>query len=726
MHKLQGTVSRLLIAISIAVFPAISAFGETPISDPIITRGAGVQGHPASATDGRDFLLVWTDWRSGTASIYATRVTAAGVALDPEGILLSDPNERAEDPAVAWAGSSYIVAWRQDGCRFRWVARDGHLQGSPLILFRGSYSSPQIATLGDRAIVVADHWYQGIDVAAIANVWPFFRMLDGVRDGWNPRVACSDSECLIAWQGYKSIKGRRVDRYGSRLGLQDRVLATEAMDPVVAATGERFLLAWRDWNEWDSRSTRLWARELRLDSDSESTPFVVTKTDEPAILDAVVTPSRNGFLVAWSQYHQKVPIDRRPDIRVDTVAQSESVIELRARRIGDGEEELTISSNIANQPVAVASNGVTHLGAWIEASNGKIAASVLQDEASRTPIAVTRSATRQTDPHVVNCRDHLLVVWSEELQGDGKTAIMARRFRFSGEALDTHPIVIADAAETQQQPIAAFDGQSYLIAWSDYHRVYARELHRDGTFATDVLALSSEGAYGEQPAVVAMDRGFAVLHGDGDWSHQQVILTRLGAGAAIERTTIAGFHNRDYALGWNGSELIAVWADGREHIDAARVTPAGLPLDPQPFRVAYGGYPGGALILCEASECVVAWTESGVNAAMIVGGTALSITEPFRDLSEYRPQPTERYGAIIVRRDGEFQLISYGSGGTLYSRSLRGGIASPETTIGQAPTGIQSYSLAYTPNGFVQVYSRPVFGPGYAGAQRLFLGYLPN
>jgi hypothetical protein len=111
MHESRTGLLRLLLSFAVASIVALTALGDTPLSDPLIARGAGAQFNPASATNGRDFLLVWEDSRSGNEAIYATRVAADGSVLDPEGILLSDAESRSSAPSVAWTGSSYIVAW---------------------------------------------------------------------------------------------------------------------------------------------------------------------------------------------------------------------------------------------------------------------------------------------------------------------------------------------------------------------------------------------------------------------------------------------------------------------------------------------------------------------------------------------------------------------------------------------------------------------------------------
>ena len=71
------------------------------------------QFRPAVAFDGTNFLVVWTDSRSGPEmDIFGARVSRAGVVLDPAGIPISaDPFDQEFDPALAFTGTDFLVVW---------------------------------------------------------------------------------------------------------------------------------------------------------------------------------------------------------------------------------------------------------------------------------------------------------------------------------------------------------------------------------------------------------------------------------------------------------------------------------------------------------------------------------------------------------------------------------------------------------------------------------------
>jgi hypothetical protein len=709
------------LSLLLAFVVAVPVFSEVAISDPVAGRGARWQKSPASATDGHDFLLTWVDARSGDdGAVYASRVTAGGAVLDPEGLLLGAGAYGGGNPAVAWTGNSYVVVWKGVECQYRRIATDGRVIGGGTF-FDGQCLAPQVASSGASTIVAAFRPYGGIQVGVLEDAGTVRKL--GEVSGNRFSLACSQADCLLASSTRDhTIAGRWIGRDGEHLQSAPFVLASNATDPVVAATAGRFLLAWRERIEWSSTTRQIWARELEPGLDAQA-PFVVTESKKPSLRELTAAASGRGFIVAWTQDREARPIQRNPIARIDSETHVSSIpaIELRARRIGDGDEELTFAPSnvhVYDAMAAVASNGITHLGAWIEQDSRKIAAAIVRDPASVSRIAVTRTAKGQAESQVVNCGDHLLMVWAEE------DAILARRFGFSGEALDAHPIVIAAGAQ-QHLPVAAYDGRSYLVAWNDDLRVRARVLHRDGTLASEVYALSSDHTNGEVPSVVATDLGFAILHGD---ALSQLVLTHIGP-AFIEQTPLATLTAPGYALGWNSSELVAVWTGAYgDGMSAMRLTSAGVRIDSEPFRVAGSGMHAGAPSMsCRQSECVVAWHEySGVRIASITARASFPIQEPMHDLSEYRERPSDRYYPMVVRIADGFQVISQSAGGSLFEQTVRDSYASAEKWILPPSPGAEVEAIAATSEGLALVESRPVFGPGYAGARRLFLHHLPR
>src|SRR6185436_2428387 len=76
-----------------------------------VSHAASRQLEPAIGTDGQGYLLAWSDTRNDEGDIYATRLDAAGRALDDPAIVVGRATGRQGAPAVAWNGAHYVVAW---------------------------------------------------------------------------------------------------------------------------------------------------------------------------------------------------------------------------------------------------------------------------------------------------------------------------------------------------------------------------------------------------------------------------------------------------------------------------------------------------------------------------------------------------------------------------------------------------------------------------------------
>jgi hypothetical protein len=78
----------------------------------IISSANDLQEQPRVAFGNGIFLVVWQDLRNGVDwDVYATRVTSAGVVLDPDGILVCGGANNQALPSVTWDGNNFWVVW---------------------------------------------------------------------------------------------------------------------------------------------------------------------------------------------------------------------------------------------------------------------------------------------------------------------------------------------------------------------------------------------------------------------------------------------------------------------------------------------------------------------------------------------------------------------------------------------------------------------------------------
>jgi hypothetical protein len=79
----------------------------------LVCKAKDVQSYPVAASDGKDFLVTWMDFRSGKDwDVYAARVTGGGKVLDADGFLVAGGAHNQCRPDAIFAGGNYLVAWQ--------------------------------------------------------------------------------------------------------------------------------------------------------------------------------------------------------------------------------------------------------------------------------------------------------------------------------------------------------------------------------------------------------------------------------------------------------------------------------------------------------------------------------------------------------------------------------------------------------------------------------------
>lgn len=227
---------------------------------------------PVVAFNGTNFLVVWQDYRGGTASdLYGTRVRASdGVVLDPDGLVISSGAQNQDQPSVASNGSNYLVVWKDTRNNSA-----GDIYGTLVRASDGSRLAMDVPISNDTA------WYDD-----------------------SPEVASDGVDYLVVWRYLQStgvIKGARVS------GSTGAVLPSEilisaggppASSPAVAYGGGVYLVTWTGTPT--SQDGNIYAARVRaLDGavlDTSSIP-VCTRTGNQS--GAEVAFDGGHFLVVW-------------------------------------------------------------------------------------------------------------------------------------------------------------------------------------------------------------------------------------------------------------------------------------------------------------------------------------------------------------------------------------------------------------------------------------------
>jgi MYXO-CTERM domain-containing protein len=247
-----------------------------------ISTASASQLHPAVASNGTDFMVVWYDYRNygdpqpsdvgdqRPIDLYATRVKADGTVVDPNGfVVVQDPPKLNVTPAIASNGVDYLVAWflaePTPSMFYERVGADGTLQDpTPLSLSSQTAGYPA-ATFDGTNYVIAWASYTGpvysarvvpatgqlLDSPPI-RLGPYTANPDSFYGG--PAIASAGGTTLVVWEdsrrGSFDIFGARLAADGTVLDPGDLALSTAPGDqryPSVAWNGSAFLVAWIDF-----------------------------------------------------------------------------------------------------------------------------------------------------------------------------------------------------------------------------------------------------------------------------------------------------------------------------------------------------------------------------------------------------------------------------------------------------------------------------------------------
>ncbi len=123
---------------------------------------------PAVAAASSQLLVAWIDYRSTGSVVVAARLAADGTVLDPAGIMLDEdtPAVRRWDVDVASDGTDFLVVWRDGGSASATVVRSTGAVDSPggvPVGSLGSVQRPKVAWGSGAYLVVGDQWVGGSD-----------------------------------------------------------------------------------------------------------------------------------------------------------------------------------------------------------------------------------------------------------------------------------------------------------------------------------------------------------------------------------------------------------------------------------------------------------------------------------------------------------------------------------------------------------------------------------
>jgi hypothetical protein len=734
---------RILFALLLLLSSALFAQSDIPVSSIVRGNAPGDQIAPAVASDGTNFLVVWSDGRSPLGGLYASRVDFRGVVLDETGIRLGS---NAGLPEVVWSGSSYVIVWQEttfspDGTgphysiRVARIDANGLLIEAPRTIREDAVSYIRhVATNGSR-IVIAYTLNSGStnprvaleildrDARTVAIDVP---VTSPQSNNYGATVTSNGSDFLVVWTATggvsNSMPAAHVDASGNVVSTTTLAQALPPADgALVASDGSDFLVFTRALT---STSDEL--QVMRVNAGLQ-----IVQASHPVGAPSGVTVEQPRVVFNGSTY-----------LLVWTDPALKAIRSLHLDRNGVAlDQPATIAtwqtSGLVGYP-NVASNGSSVLLVWndsrfsvdplsninYDVMSRLVDATILIGNPERL---VSISATRQTSPAIASGAGLTMAVWSEE------NGNYAARVTPSG-ALDGRGIQLSGFGYTPQ---VVFDGNNFLAAWivrrENANAVQTARIDRDGHLLdthtiAEVCATSLTLARGASSSLLA-------------WANCQtgaIEAVRVAdSGNAIDplplTLTPPALFATNPSASWNGSEYLVAWEQRveqpviilfpifRGNVYATRVSAALTLIDAQPIAIAVSSDDSisneSPSVASNGDDFLVAWDgPSGIVATHVAasgvvdssslllgsGDAPQSVWDGVRYLVAWRDGTTIKAAHVDEASNDRFTLL--------------------DTLLPSAGLGLTQTA----PGRVTAIYTRVATGAEYGNVERAFVRALPG
>jgi predicted transcriptional regulator len=601
----------------------------------------GTQRAPAAAFDGTNWLVVWHDYRNGSAAdIYAARVSQSGAVLDPAGIPVSLASGDQRYPRVVFTGADFMVVWHDyrygdtaDIFAARVTTAGVVLDplGIAVCVASASQLYPDVAFDGVNALVTWQDRRNGssYDIYA-ARIGPAGNVLDpqGLaisRAGASqrlPGIAFDGSNYLIVWQDNRNsdssdIYATRVDPAGNVLdpnGIQISVATDSQTAPSVAFLGFDYLVAWQDRRDGDSGNVyccRVTPQAGVLD------PAGIPVSLRPGLQGA---PGLARLGTDWFCVWPDGP-------GLNFTRTVGTAITPAGQVLSPGGWPVLVYSNEQVRS-AIADNGALSLAVWQDNRPGP-AVYGLRLGPDALPLdslarRISRTDSSCASPAVAAVGDGFIVAWQDRRNAGWD--IYAARVAAGGSLLDTSEIAVCRVNGDQQTPRVAGRPDGCLIVWTDTRngggaRIYGARVDSSGVVLDPDGIVLAAGAYDHQaPAAAWNDDCCLVVWSD--WrsgSRYNVYGTRVDANGNVLdplgiRIAVRSCYQEQPAVCPSDSNWLVTWEDERGAVPGiygARVSPAGIVLDPDGFPVTPDSLSQQSPALLErGARSLIVWEEN--------------------------------------------------------------------------------------------------------------------
>ncbi len=450
---------------------------------------AADKSYPWATHDGKQFLVVWQDRRSGIGiDIFGTRVSNTNVVLDAKGFAISTAPNEQEFAVVAPHGAGYLAVWQDRrvskhndiyGALF---SGPGKITGAPTISGEANYQVKPFVAQGKKSSLVVwedlrDAYSYSIYGARVSTTGAVldkkgFPISTAGNQQEMPAVGSGGGSYLVVWQDRRSAASSpisQLDLFGARVssagvvldptGIQITMAMDDQKEPAVAYGGGQYLVVWQDRRNFtkliDVYGARISAAGKVLDASGIPISSGAGERSAPA-----VAFDGKQFLVVWQ--------DRR---------NSGTQYDIYGARVDGAGKVLDPSGFAISQAAAfqrfptVAHDGKRYLVVWQDRRNGNYdiygsrvdGAGKVLDAAG---VVLAKANNHQEYPDVARGKaEGFLVVWQDRRGADRD--IYGTRVSGAGVALDPAGIAVAKLSKEQRSPAVSQDGNYYLVTWQD-------------------------------------------------------------------------------------------------------------------------------------------------------------------------------------------------------------------------------------------------------------------
>jgi hypothetical protein len=554
--------------------------------------------------------------------------------------------------------------------------------------------------------------------------------VDGVHE-IDPAVAFDGTNFMVTWSDYGppgngDIRGARVNRSGTVLDPGGFAITTGPSSDTAATLafdGTNYLVVWMSLTGNGTNTVIRGSRVSPTGTVLDGAGFQIA-TGAPAELPDVAFDGTN-YLVVW------------------TVGEpSPGILAARVSRAGVVLDQRVVTATGGSYP-SVAFGGTTYLVTW---TGGDTSADVYAARVGRdgtvldpNPIAVSALAgSNQRSEDVVFDGTNFFVAWGDDRRSDDGD-IYGARVSPAGAVLDPAglPLYVSTGDEgTAHLPALSFDGTNVLVLWQDgdfnFRHVSGTLTSPSGAVVTPAGFRISTAANAQMAPVVAFDgTNHLVVWEDNRSGNNAIYGARVnpagtildGAGFAISAPS--RISAKDPAVVFDGTNFFVVWADvldQQQTISGARVSPAGVVLDPANIVISTGEDRQTPAVAFNGTNYLVGWYQqvgfryldtfaARVSAAGTVLGDPIQIDPPGADA-----------GPPAIASDGtNFLVVISGSSVSGYRVSPAGVVIGDPTIIGNAPERIEfGASAAFDGANYLVVWSSHPYDGSEVGSGDIY------